>query len=218
MSPGPIAAVLLAAGGSRRLGTPKQLLALGGEPLVRRTARLAVEARLAPVVVVVGHEEERVRAALSGLPVATAANADWRSGIASSIAAGLAALARCSPAWRAVVFLACDQPLLAREHLETLASAVDAGAVVAASSYAGTYGVPAAFARALEAELLGLAGDAGARGVVGRHLAEAALVPFAGGQLDVDTPEDRARILEPERRGSPHTAPAAAPSPSRGSR
>jgi molybdenum cofactor cytidylyltransferase len=196
---GDIGAVVLAAGGSRRLGTPKQLLAHQGEPLVRRAASAALDAGLGPVVVVVGHEAPRVRSALAGMPLAIAENADWSTGIASSIRCGVRELARRAPNLRALALLVCDQPLLTREHLRVLAAAARGGAPLAASTYAGTCGVPAVFGIALVPELLALRGDAGAKAVIGRQLASAALVPLAGGEHDLDTPGDlsRLRLLAP---------------------
>jgi molybdenum cofactor cytidylyltransferase len=189
-----IGAVVLAAGGSQRLGTPKQLLVHQGEPLVRRTASVALDAGLGPVVVVLGHEAPRVRAALADLPLAIAENADWSTGVASSIRRGVSELAERAPELRAVALLVCDQPLLTPEHLRALSAAVRGGAPLAASTYAGTQGVPAVFGASLVSELLALEGDAGAKAVIGRHLARAALVPFAGGEHDVDTLEDRSLL------------------------
>jgi molybdenum cofactor cytidylyltransferase len=185
-----IGAVLLAAGGSRRLGAPKQLLAYGGEPLVRRAATTALDAGFSPVVVVVGHEAARVRSALAGTALAIVENADWSNGVASSIRRGLGELARLVPTPRAVALLVCDQPLLTSEHLRALAAAVRGGAPLAASTYAGTQGVPAVFGPELVPELQALTGDTGAKAIVRRHLSRAALIPFAGAEHDVDTPGD----------------------------
>jgi molybdenum cofactor cytidylyltransferase len=184
---GEIGAVVLAAGGSRRLGTPKQLLAYRGEPLVRRAAIAALDAGLSPVVVVVGHEAARVRSVLEGLTLAIVENAGWSTGVASSIRCGVLELGRRAPNFRAVALLVCDQPLLTPAHLQALAAAVRGGAVLAASTYAGTQGVPAVFGAPLVPELLALVGDTGAKAVVRRHLSSATLVPFAGGEHDVDT-------------------------------
>ncbi|BDG03194.1 nucleotidyltransferase family protein [Anaeromyxobacter oryzae] len=188
---GCIGGVVLAAGRSVRLGTPKQLLVLEGEALVRRAARAAVEAGLWPVVVVVGDHADEVRGALAGLPVATVANPQYETGMASSLRRGLARLTECAPDAAGVVVLACDQPRVSAEHVEALVEAQrQAGKLVAASSYSGALGVPALFAAAVFPELLALEGDRGARGVVERDPARVCAVPLEGGELDVDTPED----------------------------
>jgi molybdenum cofactor cytidylyltransferase len=193
--------IVLAAGGSRRLGTPKQLLQLQGEPLVRRAARAAVEAGLWPAVVVVGHRCDEVRAALAGLPVVTAANPAFAEGMAGSIRLGLARLLECAPAARGVVLLACDQPAVAAPHLLALAAAARReGKPIAASTYAGAMGVPALFAAALFPALCALEGDAGARRLLAGDAARVATVPLTQGELDVDTPEDWARAVELARR------------------
>lgn len=191
---GNIGAVIVAAGESRRLGTPKQLILFDGEPLVRRAARIALSAGLFPVVVVVGHEAERVRAVLADLPLAVVENADWATGVGRSIVRGVAEVTRLTNYRGAVMLLVCDQPLVTRDHLEALAGAVRGGAPLAASTYAGTQGVPAVFGPPLFPELLALVGDSGAKAIIRRHRSGATLVPFAGAEHDVDTSADLARL------------------------
>jgi molybdenum cofactor cytidylyltransferase len=188
-------AVVLAAGPSRRLGQPKQLLAWRGEPLVRRAARAAMDAGFWPVVVVLGARCDEVRAVLAGMPLATVTNPGFADGIAGSIRTGLHRLRVCAPEVKGAVFLACDQPLVEPAHLGALASAAEgSGKPIAASAYGGTLGVPALFAASIFPELLRLQGDAGARRVIAREAARVAAVPLAGGELDVDTPEDWQRL------------------------
>jgi molybdenum cofactor cytidylyltransferase len=188
--------IVLAAGGSRRLGQPKQLLLFRGEPLVRRAARVAVEAGLWPVVVVVGARCDEVRGALAGLPVATVSNPEFEAGLAGSIQRGLARLSECAPAALGVVLLACDQPLVEPAHLATLAGAARAaGRPIAASAYAGTLGTPALFAAALFSELHRLSGDAPDGALLAGDPGRVAAVPLPCGELDVNTPEDWERAL-----------------------
>ena len=178
-------AVILAAGASRRLGRPKQLVQLDGESLLRRAARAAL-AGCAPVLVVVGSRAEEMAAELAGLPVTVVANAAWETGMASSIRAGIQAL----PAGEeAVLFLVCDQlavdAALVRRLLETRASHPDA---VIACGYAGTRGTPSIFPARCFPGLLELQGDRGARGLLGQP--DVVVVPFPEGDRDVDCPED----------------------------
>jgi molybdenum cofactor cytidylyltransferase len=184
-------AVVLAAGGSARLGRPKQLLALDGEPLVRRAARAAAEAGYAPVVVVVGAAADQVSTALAGDAFVLVENPDWRAGVAGSIRRGLAALLARRSEVEGVLLAVCDQPAASAAHLAALAEALADGAhAVAASSYAGTVGVPALFARSAFGELEALQGDHGAKRVVTRDPARVVAVALPGGERDVDTEAD----------------------------
>lgn len=184
-------AVVLAAGGSSRLGRPKQLLELDGEPLVRRAARAAAEAGFDPVIVVVGAAEAEVRAALAGGAFAVVTNPDWPSGVASSVRRGLETLLALRPDAGGVLLAACDQPRLGAAHLAALAGALEGGGhAVAASSYAGTVGVPALFSRAVFDELRALDGEQGAKRVVTRDPGRVVSVALPGGERDIDTEAD----------------------------
>ncbi len=181
MSP---AAILLAAGASRRLGRCKQLLELEGEPMVRRAARLCLDAGFAPVVVVLGCAAAEVGAALEGLPVQAVENPDWTEGMASSLRRGVAALP--GPVGGALV-LACDQPALTVELLQEFRRRHQAEPTATlASDYGNGHGIPALFPGDRLPELAALRGDRGARGLLGAALR----IPFAEGAFDFDTPED----------------------------
>lgn len=190
-------AVVLAAGGSRRLGRPKQLLELRGEPLVRRAARIAAEAGFAPVIVVVGAEADAVGAALAGGSFAVVANEGWESGVASSIRRGIEALRAMRGDVEGALLATCDQPLVGPGHLAALAAAASSGAkAIAASSYGGTVGVPALFSRAIFDELLALEGDRGAKRVIARDEGRVACVEVPEGERDVDTEADWSALVE----------------------
>jgi CTP:molybdopterin cytidylyltransferase MocA len=181
-----VAAVVLAAGASRRLGSPKQLEMLGGETLLKRAVRVAAEAGCSPVIVVLGADAESVLRA--GLPegVIPVMNDQWIEGMGASIRVGIRA---CGAAVEGAVVMACDQPAVTAGHLRRLM----AGRVVRASRYAGRNGVPAFFSRAHFDELAALTGDVGARAL----LSSAETVDLESGELDVDTMGDlgRARKL-----------------------
>jgi molybdenum cofactor cytidylyltransferase len=191
MTAGPVGAVLLAAGGSRRLGRAKQLVVFRGEPLVHRAARIALEAGLAPVVVVLAPGAAAVREALAGLPVDVVENGAAAAGVGTSVSAGVARLGVVAPAISGAVLLVCDQPLLDPEHLRAMVAARDAsGLPVIASEYGGVKGVPALFGAQILGELLTLEGDIGAREVIRRDPARVLGIPFPQGSLDVDEEED----------------------------
>jgi molybdenum cofactor cytidylyltransferase len=182
-----IAAVLLAAGGSRRLGQPKQLVTFRGKTLVRRAAEAAVDAGCEPVVVVLGAEAERVARELDGLAVDRVVNAAWEQGMAGSIGAGIRRLEEASAPPEAAVLLAVDQPLLTADLLRELCRAHDGSQTCrAACEYAGTLGIPALFGRAWFRDLTGLSGDRGARVLLQRPGEPVRRVPWPDGALDLD--------------------------------
>jgi CTP:molybdopterin cytidylyltransferase MocA len=189
----PVAAILLAAGASRRLGQPKQMLMQGGETLLRRAIRLAREAGAAPVLVVLGAHAVVIRASIDQDRATVVINEDWEQGIASSIHAGLRALDGNVPG---ALIMSCDQHRLTAEHLRGLIEnfiAQNTSAIVA-SEYAGIQGVPAVFPRSAFPELLALAGDKGARALLLRPPCPLVSLPFPGGEADIDKPEDLALL------------------------
>jgi CTP:molybdopterin cytidylyltransferase MocA len=192
----PIPAIVLAAGASRRLGTPKQLLMLGGETLLERTLRVAKEAGAAPAIAVLGAHAEQIAAATTLNDSFVVINAHWSNGIASSIHAGLNALARQAPDATGALLLTCDQVRLTTGHLRALLDAFDAGSSVAivASSYAGVTGVPAVFPRGAFQRLFALRGDQGARALFKDRAQPLITVPLAGGEVDIDLPDDLVKL------------------------
>lgn len=189
-----VGVVLLAAGGSSRLGRPKQLVLHQGKSLVRRAAEVALSAECGPVVVVLGAHPEAVGSELAGLPVRTVRHADWAAGPGGSLVAGVRALAGESDV-DAVLVMLCDQLRVDSAHLRAL---VDTwrrtGASVVASAYEATRGVPALFSRAVFPELDALGPEQGARRVIAREPSRVAEVPLPGGGEDVDTEADLARL------------------------
>jgi molybdenum cofactor cytidylyltransferase len=180
-----IPAVILAAGASRRLGRPKQLVELGGETLLRRTVR-AAQAGCAPVLVVVGSRAPEMEAHLAGLALTIVANPEWEEGMAASLRCGIAAL---PPGTEAALFLVCDQLQVDGALVQRLLEAHRAhpGAVVACA-YGGGRGIPSIFPARCFPALLELRGDRGARGML--HGDDVVVIPFPGGERDVDGPED----------------------------
>ena len=168
--------VVLAAGGSRRMPGPKQLLRFRGVTLLRHAAQTAVAARCGPVVVVLGAAAlaKQLRFELVDLAVSVVDNHKWKDGMSSSIRAGIEALEAAGSA-DAVLLMTCDQPYVTAEVLEQLVAAFHQSHPPAvACAYAGTVGVPALFDRALFAELKALEHDQGAKremGGIGHELA-----------------------------------------------
>ena len=183
--------ILLAAGGSRRLGMPKQLAAdSAGRTLVRRAAEAALGSGCRPVVAVLGAAAEAVQAEIAGLPLLTAVNSDWQTGMASSLHTGLRALSAAGEI-EAVVVMLCDQPGVSPALLDSLLAAyAETRHAVVASEYGGVLGVPALFGAALFPALRLLTGDAGARRIIQNYPGPLTRLPFPEGIWDIDTPQD----------------------------
>ena len=201
-----VGAVILAAGGSSRLGRPKQLLAFGGETLVRRAVRAASETGCDPVIVVVGEIGDAIRSELDirdsrissspapgNLARATMVeNPDWGKGVGTSIRRGLQQLPRSVDA---VVLLACDQPFVDGSIVGKLIAAwEETRRPIAASSYANTLGVPALFDRSCFEALLSLPDYSGAKSLIAARPADVTSIAFEDGAIDIDTPEDFERL------------------------
>lgn len=181
---------MLAAGGSTRFGSPKQLLVYAGESLIRRAARSALDSGAYPVVVVLGAHAAEVAAAVADLDrLRIVINQDWQTGIASSLCSGVRAIAAESGCDAALVILA-DQPKVDALSLRKLLSAFDAEHRIVASCYGDTIGVPAIFGREHFDEILSLRGDAGAGRWFRQRKADVTCVPLEAAALDIDTISD----------------------------
>lgn len=186
-----IGVVILAAGASRRMGRPKQLLVLDGETLVRRTARIALSLACGPAVVVTGAHTGTVGAALENCDVEQVFCDEWREGMGASLRTGVAELVGRYPDLQAVLILLIDQPGVDAAHLQDLLQLFEqSGMPVAASAYEETLGPPAVFSRELFPELIGLRGDSGAKKLIQSKQLQCASLLFPAGGIDLDTPED----------------------------
>lgn len=192
MLAGNVAIIVLAAGASKRLGQPKQFLVYRGEPLVRRTVRIACEAALGPVIVVTSSIDRNPQSSLGDPPCQLVENSDASAGIGSSIKAGMACIDRNTAA---VAITLCDQLALSSEQLQQLAGRLSPTINAVASEYSGTFGVPAVFDRTLFGELRSIPDSCGAKSLLASLGTRLATVPFPGGELDIDSPEDLSRLL-----------------------
>ena len=193
---GRVSGVILAGGASRRLGRPKQLLDLGGEPLLRHTVRNALASSLDEVVLVLGSRAEGIAAAVGDLGQRTVVNPNFASGQSTSLVAGVAVV---SPRAEAVLVLLGDQPLVSTAAIDRLVDVFEAErSWIVQAAYAGVPGNPVLFDRSLVEDLAAVTGDQGAREVVRRRRDEVALVEVGdvADVVDVDAEADYAALVE----------------------
>ncbi len=197
-----VAAIVLAAGRSTRMGGPNKLLeTISGKPLVRIAAEQALSSRASPVVVVSGHERARIEAALASLDVRLVHNPDYAQGLSTSVKAGLAAL---PPESEAAIVCLGDMPQVTSALIDRLIAAFDPerNALVVLPTFSGKRGNPVLWSRRFFPELIALEGDVGARHLIGAYPEVVTEVPVenAAAMVDIDTPDAlRAAKAEMER-------------------
>jgi molybdenum cofactor cytidylyltransferase len=185
-----VAAVVLAAGMSTRMGTNKLLQEIDGEPLIRRVVRVVLGSPVNPVLVVLGHQAVEVGAALTDFECVTVCNGCYRDGLSSSIRAGVSCLPEsCS----GVLIVLGDMPLLSSVLLGRMVTAfkINVAHTICVATHNGRRGNPVLFARCYFPELLKLAGDAGGRRIFAENEAHVREIEAEddGPLLDIDTPD-----------------------------
>lgn len=194
-----IAAILLAAGTSSRMGQNKLLIEVEeGRPIVAHVADAAIEAGLKPVIVVSGHEADLVHRALEGRAVTFAHNPNYRDGLAGSLKTGLAALP--ADVDGALICLG-DMPGVSANHIGRIVSAFDPeqGAAICVPTWQEKRGNPVLFARSFFADMMALSGDVGARGLIAANPGSVREVPMDDDAVvtDLDTANDVAAYRNP---------------------
>jgi molybdenum cofactor cytidylyltransferase len=186
-----VAAVVLAAGRSSRMGGPNKLLeTIGGRPLVRIVAEAALASKARPVIVVTGHQRERVEGALAGLPVRLVYNPHFAEGLGTSLKAGIAAV---PPEADGAIICLGDMPQVDGALIDQLIGAFDPdkGALAVVPTIKGKRGNPVVWSRRFFPDLMAVEGDVGARHLIGRYAEAVTEVPLSGtaALTDIDTPE-----------------------------
>jgi molybdenum cofactor cytidylyltransferase len=209
MNSSTVGLIILAAGASTRMGTPKQLLTYRGRSFIRhitesaicasqrstersrRSQRFAIASVCQPIAVVLGANAEQIKPEISQLPVQIVENQQWAEGMSTSIRVGLEALLAMNPNLEAVAIALCDQPFVSSQILDRIVEAYHfTGKPIIASEYAGTLGVPVLFSHTLFSEIMALKSNEGAKQLIKRHIHEVFSIPFPEGSIDIDTPND----------------------------
>jgi molybdenum cofactor cytidylyltransferase len=185
--------VILAAGSSSRMGSPKQLLDYGGKPLLRHAVDVALASMCRNVMVVLGARANELRPALEGLPVNILENPRWEEGMGTSIRTGVEKAQ--ADGLDGVILALADQPLVTPEILDRLVRThIETGQPIIAAQYAGTVGVPVFFSREFFPNLLALKPGQGCKGVILAHAGNAIHLDCPEAEMDIDTPQDYDRV------------------------
>lgn len=195
----PIGVILLAAGGSSRLGQPKQLLKYNGQSLLAHSIQAALSSKAQVTVVVLGANASALKEEIKENPVHIVVNTAWQTGMASSIQSGIKEFSDICPSAEGVVLMVCDQPFVTSSIVNDLLEAhVKTGKPIIACSYENTFGPPVFFHASFFPALLQLKGDVGARSLIRQHAGNVEVIPFPEGRFDVDTAADYEKIKAAE--------------------
>jgi molybdenum cofactor cytidylyltransferase len=188
--------IILAAGASSRMEQPKQLLAYHRESILSHTIAEAQKS-LMPVIVVLGANAQVIKAEIKNVEVEIVVNEDWKSGMSSSIKAGLQKALANFEEMQNCILAVCDQPYISSILFQQLVDKKkQSGKEIVASSYAGTLGTPCLFHKKYFDELLNLKGDHGAKQILHKNRNEVTSVDFEKGKIDVDTKKDYEELLK----------------------
>ncbi len=198
-----VASIVLGAGGSTRMGRPKQTLDWCNGTLIQSVVQTALDTSCRPVVVVLGAALDEARCALTGLGVTIAENHQWRTGIGSSLQLGLRVAIALDPQLDAVVVMLADQPFVDTTAIAAMAECFARGSVdIVAAGYGGSRGAPAMFGRATFPDLIKLGPNQGAKQLIESGMYRVAVVEVADAAIDIDTPSDYAQ-RRPVKRADP---------------
>ncbi len=190
-----VALIVLASGGSSRMGEPKQLLPYRGTTLIRHALLTAIASGCDPVIAVLGAAREQILPECAGLPVEIAINDQWAEGLASAIRCGIRSVIASHPSAEAAIIALCDQPKITQELYRSFVNHYQTGTELVCCEYNNSIGVPALFARRFFPDLLALQGDRGAKQILNARRDEVRIVSFEPGAVDLDTQDDYRALL-----------------------
>lgn len=191
------AIVIIAAGESKRLGAPKQLLVIQDDTMLNRLIKMVNKALGLPIYLVLGANAVLIKSQLPDVNVNIVENKDWQEGMGSSIRTGVQAVVDSAENFNGVLILVCDQPYVTEVSLQSLIQLqAEKRSPIAASFYANIAGTPAIFHQSVFPELLALKEDQGAKRIMLAREQELAKLQFDKGVLDIDTQEDYKQLLK----------------------
>ena len=183
--------MIMAAGASRRLGQPKQLLKYKGETLIRRISQEALKAKIGDVTVVTGYDHENIEKEISDMRLNVFYNEEWEEGLGASIRNGIKHILNKQPQTNAILLSMVDQPFIDTAHLKKLANAYDPSRpMIIASAYSATFGVPVLFDSFYFDAMKELKGDEGGKKIFVNYLKNIVEIPFIEGAIDIDEKKD----------------------------
>ena len=192
--------IILAAGGSSRLGIIKQLLPFKGKTLLQHVIDEATKAGVQPIVVITGADASRVSASIANSKVKILVNENWQEGIASGIVTGVHKIISLNNSIKNIIVAVCDQPFVSSALFEQLDQMQNkSGKPIVACTYADTIGTPALFAAKYFDRLLSLKGDEGAKKILINNREEVVTVEFPNGDIDIDTQKDYDNLVNEQK-------------------
>ena len=191
-----IGLILLAAGESKRMGQPKQLLKYQGQSLIRHAAEVAVASNCQPIVIVLGAYGDRIKLEIDNLPVYICQNPDWQQGMGSSISVGMETSMLNESELDGVIIALADQPLITvKVYNQLIETDREQAPKAIASTYSDTLGVPALFDRSLFSQLLSMKTKGGAKQLLADYSDRAFNLNIPQAAIDIDTPTDYQKLL-----------------------
>ncbi len=188
--------IILAAGKASRMGKPKQLLTYQGSSLISHAVKVGLNSICKPVVVVLGAYKEQIKPQIEKLPVQIVENPYWKTGMSSSIRAGIAAIKESKSNLDAIIIALADQPLIDAEVFNQLIQSYQqTGNIIIASAYDDIVGVPALFSNIIFSELINLEGDKGAKALMRKYRDEVLTIEIPEAAIDIDTRDDYDKLF-----------------------
>ena len=189
--------ILLAAGESKRLGIPKQLLLYKNQFLLQHCFETLAQLDEIQVITVYGANVNVIIPRVQSNNFHYAYNTKWQQGISSSMRRGLTALLNIQPDIEYVVFMVCDQPFITADLLKNIiAAGIEGDKGIVACAYDDCLGTPTLFSKKYFADLVALSGDTGAKNVIMDYRQDVCVIDFPMGKIDIDTRDDYSRLLK----------------------